>query len=238
MTLSRLPAKLRRMKPLFAHTENAAPADTDESGADYVPIVFEGAGHAAVIMQVDDTTKAVVREAAAGGVARTLTAWHYTNFMAVWCDLAIVDPTLLDEDEWTTLCGLFGSYVDVHFRMLLVKPSPYAAKLPTRNVIHASSELTVEYLRDQMIRAAKPPQAKAPWEKRERQIIRLMFMLKCLDDSVLRLRAVMSRFEVSLRTVQRDLEVLLLAGYIIIDGPEPGTYVFPKGYKAYHAFHY
>ena len=39
-------------------------------------------------------------------------------------------------------------------------------------------------------------------------------------------------------TVQRDLEVLLMAGYMIIDGPEPGTYAFPKGYKAHHAFEF
>jgi predicted DNA-binding transcriptional regulator YafY len=65
-----------------------------------------------------------------------------------------------------------------------------------------------------------------------------MFMLKLLDESVLRLRDVTDRFEVSLRTVQRDLEVLLMAGYMIIDGPEPGTYTFPKGYKAHHAFEF
>lgn len=212
-----------------------ASASQEGTEQEAVPIVFDGDGPAAVIMQVDDATKALVREAAAGGVARTLTAWDYTNFIAIWCDLAVVDPTLLSEEAWNVLCDLYGSYVDVEFRMLLVQPCPYAAKLPTRNVIHAPAPLTVGYLRDQMVRAAKPPQSKAVWEKRERQIVRLMFMIKCLDDTGLRLRDVMNRFEVSLRTAQRDLEVLLMAGYLIEDGAEPGTYLFPKGYKAHDA---
>lgn len=226
------------MKTRFIHIEEPENPVTDVTEEHCVPIVFEGDGKAAVIMQVDDATRALVRKAAAGGVARLLTAWDYTNFIAVWCDLAVLDPTLLHEEEWCALCELFGSYVDVQFRMLLVNPSPYAAKLPNRNVIHAPVPLTAEYLRGQMVRAAKPPQPKESWEKRERQIVRLMFMLKLLDESVLRLRDVTDRFEVSLRTVQRDLEVLLMAGYIIVDGPEPGTYAFPKGYKAHHAFEY
>ena len=234
--MSRPPVILTRMKTRFLHIEEPENPLVDMSEAQAVPIVFEGDGKAAVIMQVNDATKALVREAAAGGVARILTAWDYTNFIAVWCDLAVLDPTLLSEDEWCALCELFGSYVDVQFRMILVKPSPYEAKLPNRNVIHAPTPLTAEYLRGQMVRAAKPSQTKETWEKRERQIVRLMFMLKRLDESVLRLRDVTDRFEVSLRTVQRDVEVLLMAGYIIIDGPEPGTYAFPKGYKAHHAF--
>jgi len=211
---------------------------TDEGNERSIPIVFEGDGQASVIIQVDESTKILVREAAAGGVARILTAWDYTNFIAIWCDLAVLDPTILSEDEWCALCELFGSYVDVQFRVLLVKASPYSAKFPNRNVIHAQSPLTAAYLREQMIRAAKPPQQKETWEKRERQIVRLMFMLKLLDESLLRLRDVTDRFDVSLRTAQRDLEVLLMAGYIIIDGPKPGTYVFPKGYKAHHAFEF
>lgn len=102
--------------------------------------------------------------------------------------------------------------------------------------MHAPAELSVDYLREQMLKATKPPKSKAVWEKRERQIVRLMYMLKCLDASELRMRDVAERFEVSLRTAQRDLEVLLMADYPIQDGSEPGTYRFPQGYKAHHAY--
>ena len=208
----------------------------DGSDQEPIPIVFEGDGGAAVIMMVDAGMEPLVREAASGGAARVLAAWDYTNFIAVWCDLAVVDPTLLSEQEWGCLCDLFGSYVDVQFKMLLVKPSPHKAGLPGRNVVHAPAELSVDYLREQMLKATKPPKSKAVWEKRERQIVRLMYMLKCLDASELRMRDVAERFEVSLRTAQRDLEVLLMADYPIQDGSEPGTYRFPQGYKAHHAY--
>jgi DNA-binding phage protein len=110
-----------------------------------IPIVFDGDSGAAVIMMVDASMEPLVRAAASGGSARVLAAWDYTNFIAVWCDLAIVDPTRLSEQEWCCLCELFSSYVDVQFKMLLVKPSPYKASLPGRNVVHAPAELSVDY---------------------------------------------------------------------------------------------
>lgn len=208
----------------------------NSSRTEVTPIVYQGEGHAAVMMLVGDGAKSLVYDAASGGVARTLEAWHYTNILAIGCDVVVLDPTLLSEEEWDCLCEVYGSYVDVEFRMLLVKPSPYKATMPSRNVIHAPPVLTVQFLRDQMVRAARVPRSKTIWAKKERQIQRLMYMLHCLDTSTLRLRDVAERFGISLRTAQRDLEVLLMADYVILDGAEPGTYLFPKGYKAYNAF--
>lgn len=61
----------------------------------------------------------------------------------------------------------------------------------------------------------------------------MMHMLRLLDSGGLRVRDVAAHFEVSPRTVQRDLEVLAMAGYPVQDGVEPGTYVFPKGARSY-----
>lgn len=201
-----------------------------------IPVQYFGEGRAAVMMLVTDDIKAMIYQAASSGVARVLEVWDYTNILAIGCDLAIVDPTLLDEEEWNTLCEVYESYVDVGFKMLLVKPSSYKSTMPARNVTRAPAELTVEYLRQQMCRAARVPKSKAIWEKRVRQIVRMMYMLQCLDTSELRLRDVAERFEVSVRTIQRDLDVLLAADFTIEDGDKPGTYRFPKGYKAYQAY--
>ena len=206
-----------------------------ERGA--MPVSYIGEGHASVMTLVSDDIKPMTYEAASGGTARILEAWDYTNILAIGCDLAVIDPTLLDEEEWNTLCEVYGSYVDVEFKMLLVKPSPYKSTMPARNVTHAPAELTVECLHQQMSRAARVPKSKAIWQKRERQITRMMYMLQCLDTSELRLRDVAERFEVSVRTIQRDLDVLLAADFTIEDGDKPGTYRFPKGYKAYQAYH-
>ena len=205
--------------------------------SDLIPVEYQDEGRAAVMMLADDGTLSMVYDAASGGVGRTLEAWHYTNILAIGCDLAVVDPALLSEEEWDCLCEVYSSYVDVEFKMLLVKPSPYKSVMPRRNVIDAPNELTVEFLREHMIKASRVPRSKPVWAKKERQIQRLMYMLHCLDTSVLRIREVAERFDVSLRTVQRDLEVLLMADYIIEDGPEPGTYVFPTNYKSYHAYY-
>lgn len=202
-----------------------------------MPVDFQGKGTASVMMLVDYEMKQMVYEAASGGTARTFEIWDVTNLVAIGCDIAIVDPTLLSEDEWTSLCEWYSSYVDVQFRLLLVKPCTYKVSMPKRNIINSPSVVTAEFLRDQIRRASRTPKSIDVWRKKERQIHRLMYMLHCLDTSTLRLRDVADHFEVSLRTVQRDLEVLLVADYIIEDGDEPGEYRFPKGYKSHHAYY-
>lgn len=200
-----------------------------------VSVRFKGEGRASVIMLVDDKTKKLVYEAAAGGVARTFEIWDSTNILAMGCDLAIVDPTLLEEAEWNILCEAYESYIDTQFKMLLVRSNPYKAEMPRRNVINAGCEITVSYLNEQILRASRAPKSQEVWRKKERQISRLMYMLHCLDSSGLRLRDVADRFDITMRTVQRDLEVLLAADYFIEDGDEPGTYRFPAGYRSYCA---
>ncbi len=197
------------------------------------PVVFEGEGKASVLMLAGAETAALVKEAALGGFGRVFTAASYTDVLAIGCDLAVLDPALLSEQEWNCLCEVYGSYVDIEFRVLLVKPSPFKMKLPGRNVIKPPAEMDVSFLRGTMIRAARRKEGRDACEKRERQIVRMMHMLRLLDSGGLRVRDVAAHFEVSPRTVQRDLEVLAMAGYPVQDGVEPGTYVFPKGARSY-----
>lgn len=210
---------------------------SDEKQGELCPVTYSGEGAAAVMVLVPDEMKAMVYEAASEGVAKTLSVWDYTNILAIGCDLAIVDPTLLAEEEWDCLCDVYNSYVDVDFRMLLVKPSPYTSQMPTRNAIKSPTELTVAFLGEQMLRVARPRKSKAVCDKKEPQIHRFMYMLHCLDTSTLSLRDVAERFGVSLRTVQRDLEVLCMADYVIEPVGEPGVYKFPKGYRSHHAYY-
>lgn len=209
----------------------------DEAPRVSMPVSFEGNGAAAVMFLVDKETEPMVLEAASDGVARLLEIWDYTNILAIGCDLAILDPTMLAEDEWDCLCEVYSSYVDVDFKAILVKRSPYKASLPKRNSKHAPEPLSAGFLREEMLRSARVPKSRAIWQKKERQIQRLMYMLHRLDTSELRLRDVVERFEVSMRTAQRDLEVLLTADYAIEDGDEPGVYKFPDGYRSYYAYY-
>lgn len=64
----------------------------------------------------------------------------------------------------------------------------------------------------------------------------MMYMLRCLDEDGVRLRDVAEHFEVSLRTIQRDMDVLFASDFTIEDGDKPGTYKFPPGYKSHNAY--
>ena len=196
------------------------------------PIVFEGDGGVRVLMLVGNDLAQLVREAASGGTGRIYAASGYTDVLAIGCDLAVVDPTILAEREWNCLCEVYSAYVDVEFRILLIRPSHYEKAFPERNAIQAPVALSVAFVRGVMLRAAARCARKAACEKRERQIVRLMHMLRRLDSGGLRIRDVAAHFEVSVRTIQRDLEVLAMAGYPIRDGAESGTYVFPKGVRS------
>lgn len=208
-------------------------ASLENDRPELTPVVFEGEGRASVLMLVGAEVAALVKEAASGGFGRVFTATSYTDVLAIGCDLAVLDPALLSEPEWNCLCEVYGSYVDIEFRVLLVRASPFKMKLPVRNVLKPPAEMGVSFLRGTMIRAARRKEGRDDCEKRERQIVRLMHMLRLLDSGGLRVRDVAAHFEVSPRTIQRDLEVLAMAGYPIQDGAEPGAYVFPKGAKSY-----
>jgi predicted DNA-binding transcriptional regulator YafY len=64
-----------------------------------------------------------------------------------------------------------------------------------------------------------------------------MYMLRQLETaSPLRLKTVAREFETSVRTIQRDLNVLLMAGHPIGGPDETGGYQLPDGYKPYSIY--
>jgi len=64
----------------------------------------------------------------------------------------------------------------------------------------------------------------------DRRIFRLFYILNKLDSSkTVSTRELAEEFNVSLRTVQRDLEILYMTGFLI-SSPKRGFYQFEKGY--------
>jgi len=190
---------------------------------------------ATVLLVGNDDQSRMIRRVARG-IARVIEVSDYRDVLVMASDLVIIDPALFSEGDWETLCDTYGSYVDVWFKLLLLSPSPYKAEMPKRNLISVPPEVTPEFLRQQMVIAGTPPKSRLVWQKKEPQMRRLMYMLYRLEHSVLRLKDVAEHFDVSQRTVQRDFQVLMSGDYIILDGEEPGTYTFPKGYKAHEAY--
>lgn len=77
--------------------------------------------------------------------------------------------------------------------------------------------------------SARSSSAEAQWKKSEPRITRLLYMARRLDLGPLRLRDVAEHFEVSLRTVQRDMDVLLCSDWPIQETDEPGVYRMAGG---------
>ena len=129
--------------------------------------------------------------------------------------VAIVDPTLIGRKTWSNLRGWLEEMDDPHMKILLVCPSPHTEKLPAKNLVRITKKIDQKFVKLLLVHQRSTfERRKRVFEKKERQILRLMFMLARLDlNPPLRLRDVAEEFAVSRRTAQRDLEVLLMAGY-------------------------
>ena len=160
------------------------------------------------------------------------------DLVAVPCFLSIVNPALLSADEWQLVCDVHQEASDHDNKFLLTRPSPHKAVLPVHNRITTPPKIDENFLKFLFLRLrATVARQRAIHEKTERRMLRLMYVLRQLEvQQSLRLQDVAHTFETSLRTVQRDLQLLIMAGHPI-DGPDKtGAYRFPKNYRAYEIY--
>ncbi len=144
--------------------------------------------------------------------------------------LAIVDPTLVSEHEWADFCEYLKDSTDTDTKVML------SAHTSTTNVLPGPNRLKqcntdVATLKFTMLRLrAIVAKRRASYERVESRIVRIMWMARELQSAGgLRLRDAAKEFQTSVRTIQRDIEVLEMAGYMIFDGHERGTYLMDSG---------
>jgi hypothetical protein len=161
-----------------------------------------------------------------------------TDLIAIPAFLAIVDPALLTAAEWTSLCEAYSEMQDQNMKFLLVSPSPHCAKLPAFNRVKAPEKLDETYFKFLMLRTrATIARRMAAFRRPEKRIIRMMYMLQKLENEPpLRLQDVAQEFGASVRTIQRDMQVLLMAGHPIVGPDGNGGYHIPENYKAYSIY--
>jgi len=161
-----------------------------------------------------------------------------TDLIAVGAIVAIVDPTRIGRTAWSNLREWLEEMDDPHTKILLVGPSPHPQKLPAKNLVRTPREINRQFVKLLLVHQRSTfERRKRVFEKKERQILRLMFMLARLDlNPPLRLRDVAEEFAVTRRTAQRDLEVLLMAGYPIVEEDKQGRYVFASRFKSYQNY--
>lgn len=144
--------------------------------------------------------------------------------------LALVDPGQIAGRDWSEFCEYLADASDTETRILLTQPRHhYADTLPKSNAValadaeHASLKFLMLRLR------AATERRHAVWERAERRIVRILWMVRELQGPEgLRLRHASREFGVTVRTIQRDLEVLMMAGYAVGDGAGRGTYVMDR----------
>jgi len=198
-----------------------------------------GFGGVVLLVSNDDELRDVVMEAAARNNVGVCDYTHISNFIAIGCFLAVVDPRMISPGDWANLCEWLREINLYGLKILLVRPSVHSAQIPKRYLLGAPEILDYEILKFLILRLRRALQGRlAVQDKKERQIRRLMYILYRLDTtSRIRVRDVVEEFSVTPRTVQRDLEALSMAGYVILETEEQGVYRFPEDYKVYEPYY-
>lgn len=163
---------------------------------------------------------------------------HTTDLVAVGCLLAIVDPALVGQKDWEDLCGWYEEMDDPEMKVLLTSPPNHKAKLPTKNLIKTPKKIDRTFLKLLIVHQRSTiERRKKVFEKKERQIIRLMYALSKLDQGhSIRVRDIAKEFQVTKRTILRDMELFMMAGYPIEPTGRPGEYRFVVNFKSYQRY--
>ena len=163
---------------------------------------------------------------------------HTTDLVAVGCLLAIVDPSLVGKKEWEDLCGWYEEMDDPGMKVLLTSPPNHKAKLLAKNIIKTPKKIDKTFLKLLIVHQRSTiERRKKIFEKKERQIVRLMYALSKLDQGhSIRVGDIAKEFQVTRRTILRDMELFMMAGYPIEPTGRPGEYRFVENFKSYQCY--
>jgi hypothetical protein len=145
---------------------------------------------------------------------------------------------LVNKKDWDELCGWLVEMDDPHTKVLLIGSSPHAGKLPAKNLVRTPRRIDQTFLKLLLVHLRSTyERRKQKAQRAGRQMLRLMYMLARFDrKEAVKVREVAKEFGVSHRTIQRDIILLLLAGYPIVDAAEPGQYRFVEKFKSYQLY--
>jgi len=162
----------------------------------------------------------------------------WQDVVAVPAFLAVVNPDLFPAKEWKEICGWYREMADPDKKVFLTKKSLHSSKLPAGNLIKRPKKVDDYFIKFMMAKTkATRRRREKRYEKKENQIVRLVYMIHQLENGkTVRLANVAEKFGVSLRTVQRDLQVLEMAYVPIVDGKHPGSYKLVEGTTFYDRY--
>jgi hypothetical protein len=177
----------------------------------------------------------LVQKTAEANKTQIWTVEHAPDLIAIPYYLAIVDPQLFPPKTWADVCDWYNECDDPKMKVLFVGKGKIPPDFPKQNMIRPPKEITKTTLNLLMVHLRSTvARRRRIFEKKERQIVRLMYVLCKLDQGgVVSVSEVAKEFRVAPRTIQRDLDVLLMAGYPIDRAEEPGLYRFPRGFRSH-----
>lgn len=160
-----------------------------------------------------------------------------SDVIAVPSFLSIIDPQVAEVNDLEMLSQVISEMDDPSCKILFTSETDEAG-LPFRNLVKRPTKMDDDFLKFLILRTrSKIRGMKARWEKTERRLVRLMHMVRLLDTGIpFTVKEIATEFQVTKRTIQRDIGVLEMAGYPILRDSE-NKYSTPIGFKVFE-FHY
>ncbi len=160
-----------------------------------------------------------------------------TDILAFGSFLNIINPNLLSDGEKTMLKSYLDDIEDSSKKFLLIdKSSPDF--IPARNRVKLPEIVTEEFLKFLILKTRSTYKRRRQiWEKTERRIVRLIYMMRILDSgNSFKTSEIAKEFSVSIRTIQRDLEILEMSGAPIMNDKR-GKHWLPGDFRIYEFYY-
>ncbi len=164
-------------------------------------------------------------------------AEQFEDIVAIPSFLSIINPSMLSETEWNTL-GNFLAEIDDNSYKFLLTDSSEQQQIPRNNLITTPESLTENFIKFLILKTRSTyKRRRGIWEKTERRIVRLIYILRILDSGKsFKTADIAKEFSISKRTVQRDIEVLEMGGFPIFNNKR-GKYWLPEGFRVYEFYY-
>lgn len=165
-------------------------------------------------------------------VAQTL-----TEFLAIPFFLAFINPQAPSEDGWSRLAEWMEERDANHYKILLTEDPPGDAPR-TRSLVTTPKEITPDFIKFLILKTrASMRRTSRLWSKTERRIVRIMYMLREMDmGRTIRTAEIAREFDVTQRTIQRDIALMEMSCYPIIR-EKRGQYRLPEGFHIYEFYY-
>ena len=190
-----------------------------------------------LILDDDEERVSLVDELCRSLNSKLCWAEDSTDILATPSFLNIINPGLLSDQEKAMLKSFLDDIQDNSWKFLLTDKSE-PEFIPPRNRIKHPETITDDFLKFLILKTRSTYKRRRKiWEKTERRIVRLIYMMRILDSgNSFSTAEIAKEFSVSKRTIQRDIEVLEMGGCPIMRDNR-GKHWLPGDFRIYEFYY-